>query len=37
VLPLCLVASYGAGLFSLLHWMPRPAVAAAAEPALGSA
>ena len=26
VLPVCLVASYGAGLFSLLHWMPRSAV-----------
>ena len=37
VLPLCLVASYGAGLFSLLHWMPRSAVNAAAEPVLGSA
>lgn len=37
VLPLCLMASYGAGLFSLLHWMPRSAVATAAEPALGPA
>jgi hypothetical protein len=37
VLPLCLTASYGAGLFSLLRWMPRAALSPTAEPALGSA
>jgi len=36
-LPVSLVASYGAGIFSLLHWMPRAARVSAAEPALGQA
>ncbi len=37
VLPACLIVAYGAGLFSLLRWMPRPRLAGAAEPVLGSA
>jgi len=37
VLPVCLVVSFGAGLFALLRWMPRPGLAPAAEAALGPA
>ena len=37
VIPACLVISYGAGLFALLRWMPRPGLSPVAEPALGSA
>ena len=36
-LPVSLVASYGAGIFSLLHWMPRAARVSVAEPALSQA
>jgi hypothetical protein len=36
-LPVSLVASYGAGIFSLLRWMPRPARVSVGEPALGQA
>ena len=37
ILPACLVVSYGAGLFSLLRWNPRPSPAADPKPVLGSA
>jgi hypothetical protein len=36
-LPVSLVASYGAGIFSLLRWMPRAARVSVAEPALSQA
>ncbi len=36
-LPVSLVISYGAGIFSLLRWMPRAARVAVSEPALGQA
>jgi hypothetical protein len=37
ILPACLVVSYGAGLFALLRWKPRPSRAAEPEPVLRSA
>jgi hypothetical protein len=37
VLPVTLMASYGAGIFSLLRWLPRSSRVGAVEPALGRA
>ncbi|HET7011943.1 MAG TPA: hypothetical protein VFI11_14285 [Anaerolineales bacterium] len=37
VLPLCLIVSVGAGMFSLFRWMPRARAVTAAEPVLGQA